>query len=273
MKESRNWPLYAVLILFSLLAVGPFIWVLLSSLKNTVEIYSGTILPPNWRFINYPEAWRRARLGVYFANSLVVTVLAPLLGIVLDTCAGYSFAKLKLKKYTWLLYLFMLGLFIPGESNLLSITLQVKSLGLHNSLYGVIAAMLGTGMAFGIFLMRNFFKDIPDSFGESARIDGAGPFQTFLHVYLPLARSGVVALAIFKVIGAWNEFNLSLFILTDSDKWTIPLAVSSFTGMPGANNYGFVFAAAMISILPVLVLYFLFQRTFIAGITAGGLKG
>lgn len=273
MKERRNWPLYAVLTVFALVAIVPFLWVLMCSLMNTVEIYSGNLIPPNWRFSNYTEAWRRARLGLYFKNSLYITVLAPLLGIALDSLAGYAFAKLRIRRWNWLFFLFLLGIFVPGEANLLSTRLQVQAIGLQNNLNGVVLAMLGTGMAFGIFLMRNFFLDIPDSFGESAKMDGAGTFAIFWRVYLPLARSGLVALFIFKIIGAWNEFNLSLFILTDSDKWTIPLAVTSFRSMPGASNCGYIFAAAMICVFPILILYFIFQRSFMEGITAGGVKG
>lgn len=273
MREGRNWPLYLVLVFFSLVALVPFLWVLSSSLMNTVEIFSGNLLSPQWRFSNYAEAWRRARMGIYYKNSIYITLLAPILGLALDTMAGYSFAKLRIKKHQWLFYLFLLGMFIPGESNLLSTTLQVRRIGLHNNLNGVVLALLGGGMAFGTFMMRNFFRDVPDSYGESARIDGAGPFAIFLRVYLPLAKSGVVALMIFKIIGAWNEFNLSLFILTDSDVWTIPLAVTTIRSMPGANNYGYVFAAAAIAILPVLIVYLIFQRSFVEGITAGGMKG
>lgn len=273
MKEHRNWPLYLLLIFFSLVALVPFVWVLLSSLKDTIEIFQGTLLPPNWRFSNYAEAWRRARMDVYFLNSLYLTLLVPLCGLIIDTLAGYAFAKLRIKKHQWLFYIFLLGMFVPGESNLLSTTLQVRELGLHNNLNGVLLAMLGSGSAFGIFLMRNFFRDVPDSFGESATVDGAGPLAIFVRIYLPLARSGLIALLIFKIIGAWNEFNLSLFILTDSDKWTIPLGVTTIRGMPGANNYGFVFAAAAITILPILIVYLIFQRSFVEGITAGGTKG
>ena len=273
MKERRNWLMYVLLTFFALLAIVPFLWVLMCSLMNTVEIYSGSLIPPNWRFSNYAEAWERARLSRYFLNSIYITVLAPLLGIILDSLAGYAFAKLRIRRWNWLFFLFLLGLFVPGEANLLSTRLQVQAIGMHNNLNGVVLAMLGTGMAFGIFLMRNFFMDIPDSFGESAKIDGASTFTIFLNVYLPLARSGLIALLIFKIIGAWNEFNLSLFILTDSDKWTIPLAVTSFRSMPGASNYGYVFAAAMICVFPILILYFLFQRSFMEGIAAGGVKG
>ena len=265
--------MYIILIFFSLIALLPFIWVIFLSFMNTSEIFSGAFFPTTWRYTNYPEAWRQARLAMYFTNSLFVVLVAPTLGVTLETLTGYSFAKLRLRKYTWLFYIFLIGLFIPTEANLLSIMIQTRTMGMHNTLMGLSLAIVGSGMAFGCFLMRNFFRDIPDSFGESAKIDGAGIHVIFLFIYLPLAKSGIIALAIFRFIGAWNEYNLSLFILTNSNRWTIPLAVALFRVDLGGRDFGLVFAATVICILPILFFYILFQRSFVEGISAGGVKG
>ena len=274
MTEKRNLPIHFFLLFVSLFALVPFLWVLLSSFKDTMALFTGPFIPETWLWQNYPEAWVRGRIGTLFRNSFHITILAPLLSIIVTSLTGYSFAKLRLKKYTWLFYLFLLGLFIPMEANLLSIMMQVGRMGMHNSLNGVVLAIVAGNIAFGSFMMRNFFRDIPDSFGESAKIDGAGIITIFLRIYIPLAKSAIIALSIFSFIGAWNEFNLSLFILTHSDMWTIPIGIRALMGNNvGAINFGWVFSGAIMCIIPALIFYIVFQRSFIEGISAGGVKG
>ena len=273
MIKRRDIPMYIILIIASLFALVPFIWILLSSFKNTVELFTGPVIPEVWRWQNYLEAWTRGRIGLLFRNSLYITIVAPTLSIIFNSLTGYAFAKLRLRNYTWLFYFFLISLFIPMEANLLSVSLQVGVMGLHNSLNGVVLAVVAGNIAFGSFMMRNFFKDIPDSFGESAKIDGAGIFTTFIFIYIPLAKSAITALTIFTLIGAWNEFNLSLFILTNSDMWTIPIGMRSLMGNLGATSFGLVFAGSVIVIVPIIVFYIIFQRSFIEGISAGAMKG
>jgi ABC-type glycerol-3-phosphate transport system permease component len=268
-----HWAAGFVLFLFSLMALIPFIWVIANSFKTTAEIFVGTnFLPSKLIWKNYPDSWRLAKLGLRFFNSIMVVAIATGLSLSITTLAGYSFAKLWLRKYPVVFYCYFIGMSIPAQAIVLSIFLQLKNLGLHNTLFGLALAIVGTGVPFATFLMRNFFRDLPDSFGECAQLDGSGAFQTFYHVYLPLAKPGMMALAIFVLIGAWNEFDLSLVILTDDQLWTITLGVTRLRNMLN-NNYGFVFAAAVISFIPVIIIYCIFQRTFIEGITVGGNKG
>ncbi|SCH25945.1 Inner membrane ABC transporter permease protein ycjP [uncultured Ruminococcus sp.] len=268
-----HWFSGAVLILFTLLALIPFLWVICSSLKGTGEIFTGrNFFPQDPKFSNYPQAWESARLGLRFFNSIIVTLGATVLSLAITTLAGYSFAKLWLAKYPFVFYCYLFGMSVPMQAIVLSIFLQLRNWNLQNTRLGLIIAIVGTGIPFATFLMRNFFKDLPDSFGECAQLDGSNAFQTFWYIYLPLAKPGMLALAIFTLIGAWNEFDLSLVVLTDDKLWTITLGVTQFRTVTN-NNYGLVFSSAVISFLPTVLLYCLFQRSFIEGITVGGEKG
>jgi ABC-type glycerol-3-phosphate transport system permease component len=262
-----------ILFFFLLMALIPFVWVISNSFKTTAEIFVSTsFFPSKFIWKNYPEAWQRARLGLRFYNSIVVVVLTTTFSLCVNTIAGYSFAKLWLRKHPAIFYCYFIGMAIPVQAIVLSIFLQLRNLGLHDTLIGLVLALVATGVPFATFLMRNFFMDLPDSFGECAQLDGSNTFQTFYHIYLPLAKPGMLALAIFVIISAWNEFNLSVVILTNDKHWTITLGVMTFRSIT-SGNYGLVFSAAVISFIPVLFVYILFQRNFIEGITVGGNKG
>ena len=271
-KKVANVFLYGFLGIFLLIALLPVIWVITSSFKTSTQIFQGVLIPERWVTSNYPGAWARGNIGRVMANSLIVTLATVALGSAIDVLAGYSFAKLALKKHNWIFYLFLLGLAVPLEANVFSIFLQIRQLGLVNTHSGLVLALVGTGTAFGTFLMRNFFKDISDSFGESAKIDGASEFTIFFRVYLPMAAPAIGALAVFKALQAWNEYNLSLFLLTNQRKWTIPLATATFRSIE-MSNYGFVFASAVMSFLPIVIFYIIFNRSFVSGIALGGEKG
>jgi ABC-type glycerol-3-phosphate transport system permease component len=264
-------PSFGILAVFSILAVVPFLWAFFSSFKNTSEIFSGVnFIPRNWRWNNYTDAWRVAAMGLHFKNSLIITAMSVSLILVVCTLAGYSFAKLRLRRHSWLFYLYFVGLAVPGQVTALSIFFLLRSLELNNTRVGLILALTGTAIAFSTFLMRTFFMDIPDELGESAQMDGASPLRTFLSVYLPLSTPAVLALAIFSFMGVWNEFYLTLVVLADDKLWTIPVAIAAFWHQ--FTNYGRVFAASIISVIPTIILYAVFQRSFVQGITVGALK-
>jgi ABC-type glycerol-3-phosphate transport system permease component len=263
---------YILLSSFSLMALLPFVWAFFSSFKNTTEIFTNTSFFPNiWRWQNYANAWRIGNLGTYFWNSIVVTAFTVGILLCIASLAGYSFAKLKLRRHPWVFYLYLVGLAVPVQVTVLSVFFILKSIHLHNTLWGLIIALIADFSAFSTFLMRNFFMEIPDSLGESANMDGSTPLRTFTSIYLPLAQPAILALMIFGFLYAWNEFYLSLMILTDDKYWTIPLAVTAFSSLL-LTDYSLVFAAFIISVIPTIVFYIVFQRSFVNGITAGALK-
>lgn len=272
-KAQKHIIGYIILLLAAVIALIPFIWVILSSFKGTAEIFTGkNFFPKVWRFANYPEAWTKARMGQRFVSSAIVTIGTTALTLIVATLSGYSFAKLWVSKHPIVFYAILFCMAIPSQAIVLSIFLQLKNIGLHNTRLGLILALVGVNVPFASFLMRSFFRDLPDSFGECATIDGSSAFQTFAHIYLPLAQPGLIALAIFTLIGAWNEFDISLVTLTDDVLWTITLGVTQFKGITTANA-GLLFASSVISFVPIIILYCFFQKTFIEGITVGGNKG
>lgn len=264
--------IYIFLVFFSFIAILPFIWVITSGFKSEPELFTGVLIPSEWRFRNYVDAWSEAHMERVLVNSSLVTVISVCIGVAFDVLAGYAFAKLSLSKRKWLFYVYILALAIPLEANVYAIYIQVRQLGLNNTLWGISLALIGTGTAFGTYMMRNFFMDMPNDFKDSARIDGASEFMIFLKIYLPQAKPSITALAVFKALQAWNEYNMSLFILTNQKKWTIPLAVATFKTFE-QSNYSWVFASAVISFLPTVILYIIFNKSFVEGMMVGGIKG
>lgn len=275
MKKTRNTTnvvFTLLLIVFAAIALVPFLWVVSSSFKGTLQIFSGKLIPDPWRWQNYPETWEHAHIGSAIINSVIIVVCSVTISLFIDVLAGYSFAKLRLRKHPAIFYLYLGALAIPLESNVFSMYIQIRNLGLDNTHMGVVLALVGTGTAFGTFMMRNFFRDISDSYAESARLDGASDFVIFSRIYLQMAAPGVMALAVYKILGAWNEYNLSLFILTKSELWTVSLTVATLKGFTH-SNYGWIFAGSVMMMLPTIICYILFNKSFVSGITVGGEKG
>ena len=270
--KFKNSVIVFVLLISSVIALLPFVWVISSGFKTETELFTGVIIPKVWKFSNFADAWKQANMGRVLVNSTTVAVLAVTVGIIIDILAGYAFAKLSLKNHNWVFYVYIFALAIPLEANVYAIYIQIRQLGLNNTMPGISIALVGTGTAFGTYMMRNFFKDMPNDFRDSAIVDGASEFAIFWKIYLPQAKPSITALAVYKALQAWNEYNMSLFILTNQKKWTIPLAVATFKTFE-QSNYSMVFAASVISFLPTVILYILFNKSFVDGMTVGGIKG
>ena len=271
MRGKLHLTAYTILALFAIFALFPFIWVIFCSLKNTSEIFSGVFFPTTIRILNYPNSWRIAELGQSFINSIVVTFFVIAINLIISSMAGYSFAKLKLRQYPNLFYIYISCLAIPGQATAIALFLQLKSMGLQNNIWGLIIVLAGGGSVFGTFMLRNFFRDISDSYAESAEIDGASIVQVFTKIYIPMAKPAITTLLVFVSMGAWNDYYLSLLLLKDDNLWTIPLAISSIKSL-AVTQFGYAFAATVMSFLPIIVIYFIFNQKFIEGIALGGEK-
>jgi ABC-type glycerol-3-phosphate transport system permease component len=263
--------IYLILILLVIIEAFPLVWLILTSVKNSHEVF-GTFLPSSLDFSNFGRVWVSFNLPQHLLNSLYVTVLTVAVVIAVSTTAGYAFAKFRFPGREWLFYLFMGAMMIPGQAILIPMFQFLKAVGLLNTLTGLSLSYLGGATAFAIFLMRAFFLSLPHDLGEAARVDGASEWRTFWDIYLPLARPGIAAVLIIQSMNTWNEFMFSsTFIITPALK-TIQPALFQAVGQY-STDYTALSSGLIMALIPVITVYLVLQRQFIEGMTAGALKG
>jgi multiple sugar transport system permease protein len=206
----------------------------------------------------------------YLANSLLLAAAVTLLSLVLNTMAGYAFAKLAFAGRERIFKLLIGALVIPGQVAMMPLFLMLKEMGLVNSYGGIVVpAMAGI---FGIYLVRQYARTIPDELIEAARVDGAGELRIFVTVVVPLLRPVLASLAVFTFLGSWNDFMWPLIVLTDEELQTLPVALASLSREHVQDNE-LMMAGSVVTVLPVLVLFLLLQRHYIQGLLLGGVKG
>lgn len=266
--------IFFVLVVITILTLTPFIWAIMNSFKNNNEILGSVRLFPNdWLLVNYKKAWVEGGFNKFFLNSFIITIGTTFIKLLIVAPSGYAFAKLKIKDYPFVFYFVLMGMAVPIESVVVALFYQLKSYNMLDSLWGVTLPLIGLGVPFGIFLMRNFFREVPDSIVESAAIDGANLLTIFTKIMLPLAKPGLMVVAILTFLEAWNEYMLSILVLVSDSSKTIPLGIVKFFGTKYYDSdYGAVFASVVISFIPSILVYILLQRTFIQGITGGAVK-
>lgn len=261
---------FTVLIVYTFIALIPFSWVVLNSFKTNTEIFSNPFgLPDRFLLENYIEAWTTGKLVQYMRNSFIIAIPTTLGTLIVSSLAGYAFGRINFWGNNFVFSIFLFGLMIPFEAIMIPLYFTLKGLGLLESYAGVIIP--GVGGPFGIFLMRNFFRQIPSELSDSARIDGCGEFGIFLYIILPLAKPALGALAIFSFMGNWNSFLFPYIVLTNDAKRPLQVGLLNFQ-QRYYTDYRLLFAAIVLSIIPVTILYILFHRQFIQGIASGALK-
>lgn len=272
-KYTADIVLEIVLVLLTLVILVPFVWMFFNSFKTNTEIFvGGNLLPEKFTIDNYVFAWVRGSFSQYFLNSVIVTAGVVLLRLVLTCPAGYAFAKLRIRAYPWVFYCFLIGLAIPMEAFIISLFLEIRDIGMINTLPGLILPLAFTGLPFSIFLLRNHFIDMPNALVESAVMDGAGTLSVFFKIMLPLAKPTLLVIAVLSFLDGWNEYMLSMLVLITPETKTIPLGLVKFSS-EYIRNFGAVFAGTMLSIIPSILIYSLLQRSFINGLTIGAVKG
>ncbi len=272
-KTYAQIALWIVLFVLLILLVTPVIWTIFGSFKSNTDIFNHPFsLPSSLSFGNYVDAWELAHFNQYFYNTSFITVFGLVMIVCFATMAGYVFGQISFKGNNLLFYAFLVGMTLPPQTIIIPLFYQLKSLGLVNTLWGVVFASVGNGMPFAVFLMRNMFRGLPKELRESAYMDGAREWNIFLKVMAPLAKPGIFALVIFTFRDLWNEYLIPLVLLIHPDKFTIAIGISALQ-TEQSSNYSVIFAGAVISMIPILILYLIFQRQFIEGITSGAQKG
>ena len=265
---------HIALILWSLLVILPLVWTVLSSFKSTQEVLGNPLsLPGQLRFSNYATAWTTAGIGRYFANTVIVVGTALVLVMILGAMCAYVLARFSFRGNRLIYYSMLAGLTFPVFLAIVPLFFVLKNLSLLNTLPGLIITYVAFALPFTVFFLHSFFKQLPGEVYEAAQIDGAGEWRTFFSVMLPMARPGMASVAIFNFLGLWNQFLLPVALNTDSNNYVLSQGMASFASQAGyAVDFGALFAAVVITVAPVLVVYIIFQRQLQVSVTAGGVK-
>ena len=265
----RQLPLQAVLAVVAIIWVFPFIWMVSSSFKTNREFLSAglNLIPQQFRTENYVRAWEVANFSQYFQNSVIVTVTTVLIVVVISALTGYALARVDFPGKRPLIVLYAATLFIPKGYTIIPVYQLIRELGLLNTLPGLILAEAGAAPVLFALLFMAHFSGVPRELDEAAELDGATFGQTFVHVMLPLAKPMIATTVVLQFMWTWNSFFTPLVLtLNNPDLRTLTVGMYAFVGEYNTDWTGLT-AAALISIVPVLVLFLALQRYFIAGLT------
>ncbi len=266
---------FVILLVVTILWMMPIIWGLSTSFKSMGEVSTNPIglIPRDFTFENYRSLFNRPDTPVltWLWNSFIVASAHSLLYLIIASCAAYALSVLKFK-FRDIIFWFLIGTaMIPAVINLVPLLTIIIDFGWFNSWAALIIP--GLGGVFGMFLMRQFFMDIPPELVESAKIDGLGNFGIFLHIVLPLSKSAILVTGLFSFLGSWNDYLWPQMIMAGSDpsKWTLPYGLSTILGTYN-YDYGLSMSAAIISIIPVVILYFILSNYILEGVSRTGIK-
>ncbi|MUG23474.1 ABC transporter permease subunit [Paenibacillus macerans] len=277
---------YVFLIVITLLNLFPVVVMIFTSLKGNDELISGafSLLPRDWHFENYLKAMESGKWGLYFKNSLIVTLVVTAGSLLFNTLAGYTFARIRFRGSTIIFVCLLAGMMVPAQSIVVPQFIIMKSIPLfgYNDIWGqggtgwlntyyalIIPALSGS---IGIFMARQFFSGFPKDLDEAGYMDGLGYFGTYLRIFLPLSGPLMATLGILKIVSVWNEFFQPLIFTNTESMRTIQLALSLFKG-EFTIQYNLLMAATVLVSLPMLVAFLLFQKQFVGSIVSSGVKG
>ena len=261
--------------LWAFMVIFPFVWMLLTSLKSDPEILmSPWKLPSAIHWNNFERAWTKAHIGRYVFNSLVV-IAGSLTGTLLfSSMAAYVLTRFSFPGNRFIFYMFLAGLMFPIFLALVPLFFLVKNLHMIGTFQGLILVYIAYSLPFTIFFLSGFFRSLPGEVAEAAIVDGASQYQVFFQIMLPMAKPGLIAMGIFNFLGQWNQFLLPLVLMPNENHYLLSQGLAFLAIQQGyQNDYGALFAAMTITMVPTLVIYILFQRRLESGLTAGALKG
>ena len=264
---------YIVLITATLRTIFPFYWMVTSALKPAKDILR---IPPDFfpkhiTFQNFERFLTYANVPRAFLNTFIISASVVVGTLFTSSLAAYAFCKIRFSFSRSLYALFLATMMIPGQLTLVPLYMIFAKLGWQDTYWPLILPSVLIN-AYGIFLIRSFMESIPDSYVESAYIDGANPFQSYIRIVMPLCKPVLVTLGLFSFIGAWNDFMGALIYIDSTEKFTITLVLKAFRGRTNLN-WGEIMAGSTVAILPILVFYLFSQRFFIEGIALSGIKG
>ncbi|WP_420113127.1 carbohydrate ABC transporter permease [Pseudactinotalea sp.] len=273
-KERITWLLRGLITsLLAFVFLIPFLWMVSSSLKQNLAIFE---VPARWIpdpvvWANYINVWTGERsMAQYFSNSTIVVVATIVGELAIVSLAGYAFGRMKFKGQNVLFLVFLATSMVPAQLLLVPRFMFFRQIGLYDTLWALI--LPGLSSVFATFLLRQHFASAPRELGEAARIDGASEWRIFARIYLPLARPALAALSILIFDSTWNDFEGPLIMITSEDKYTVPLGLTRFMSEDGTVSLGPALAGSVSSLIPVLVVFIIFQRHFMSSMARVGLR-
>jgi multiple sugar transport system permease protein len=261
----------SALAIAAVFALFPLLWMVSVSFMQpgAASSYPAPVLPAQATLANYRQLFAQAGMGRYLLNSLAIACAVTAISVLFNVMAGYAFAKLRFAGREALFRSLLAALVIPGQVAMMPLFLMLKAMGLVNTWGGVIVP--GMAGVFGIFLVRQYAKSLPDALLEVARMDGAGELRIFVSVVLPLLKPVLVTLAVFAFLGSWNDFMWPLIVLTDGELYTAPVALASLS-LEHVQDSELMMAGSVVTVLPVLLLFLGLQRYYLQGLTMGSVK-
>jgi N-acetylglucosamine transport system permease protein len=262
---------HVLLSIWSIIVIIPFLWVVLSSVKTSKEILASPFsLPAHWSFDNYVHAWTDAGIRQFFLNTVVVVGVALVLVMLLGSMCAYELSRFTFPGARFIYYLMLAGLTFPIFLAIVPLFFILKNAGLLNTLPGLFLVYVAFALPFTVFFLYAFFKTLPVDVYEAALMDGAGDWRAFFQIMLPMARPGIAAVAIFNFLGLWNQFLLPVALNTDPDRYVLTQGMANFASQAGyAVDFGALFAAVVITVVPVLIVYVIFQRRLEGSVSRG----
>jgi multiple sugar transport system permease protein len=266
--------LYLVIASGAVVMVFPFLWMLSTSFKEHAYsiAFDAGLIPTNPSIANFTRAWQISHFQQYFMNSLFVALTSVVFVVLVSAMMAFAFARFKFPAREPIFYTILLVLMVPNIVGIIPQFLLAKTLGLRNSLWGLIIFYVASMVPFNTFLLRGFFETLPRELEDAVLIDGGTHFTIFFKIVLPLSKPALATVSIFSFLGFWDEFILALTFIDDASKRTLPIAIATLHGQYG-TDWGLVFAASLIALVPVITVFVSLQRYFVGGLTAGAFKG
>ncbi len=265
---------FVIMLIAAMISIYPLIWVILQSFKTESEfLRSIWSLPSSLNLDNYVKAFEEANLLTYLKNTVINTSATLAVDLVLITCLGYAFSKLKMKFKKFFYYMILINMLIPTPIILLPMYLQVVNLGIQNTLAAIVFPYYQGFAPLGLILIKNYMDNIPDEIIESAKMDGCGTYRILWSIMVPLVKPMLVTLAILGGMNAWNEYMWALVSISDTSKYTLSVGIAVIRDKIATIGYTPVFAALTVSAMVFVVIYLFAQKTFVRSITAGAVKG
>lgn len=268
----RRVILYAILIILAAFMLVPFVWMLSASLKLDKDIFIFPIrwIPKNPRWQNYAVIWIRIPLAAFVLNTFKLTVIVTCLQLLTSSFAAYAFAKLQFRYKNLLFLAYISTIAMPWQVYMVPQFIMMRGMGLNDTHLAIIC--LQAFSAFGVFMMRQFYRGIPDELCEAARIDGMSEYRIWHRIMLPLSKPALSTLTIFTFVVTWNDFLGPMIYLKTESRKTLQVGLRMFISQY-SSDYGLIMAASVLSLIPVVTVFLLLQKNFVEGIAATGVKG
>ena len=271
-KTAGYWALNVVSILLAVIFIGPILWALAVSFQKEGKQIKSVVdwFTPPYTLENYPAIILNSEVPTWLINSLVIAVVVTLLTVIFSAMAAYAIAKLPFKGSKGFFMYFLLGLMVPGEATIVPLFITVNGMNLIDTYAGMILPAIAGSM--NLIIMVTFFRGLPNELLEAVKIDGGGEITTFFKIVLPLSKTIIATVCIFSFVGSWNNYLWPLLCAMSNDLFTLPVGIPTFAGTYTVD-YVRPMTASMVAALPMIIIYIIFEKQIVAGITSGAVKG